>query len=143
MADADADADTLSSQAAQKANGPSRPDLEHTADGGESPASFASSSSLPSGAAVVAAAAAMGPRQPGSGTTTVTLNAPNPAVSYGGINPEIEESVHLVESVSEHGLRGTSLSSDKKVESRWERHFSPMPRTTSQGWFVWKYGSPC
>ncbi|KAK7753013.1 hypothetical protein SLS62_004962 [Diatrype stigma] len=74
----------------------------------------------------------MGPRQPESGTTTVTLNVPNPAVSYGGIDPEIEESLQLVESVSEYGLRGTSLSSDKMVGPHWERHFSPMSRTTSQ-----------
>ncbi|KAI1502539.1 F-box domain-containing protein [Biscogniauxia marginata] len=37
---------------------------------------------------------------------SITLNVPNPAVTYGRLNPEIEENVAIVESVSDEGLRG-------------------------------------
>ncbi|KAI1079003.1 F-box domain-containing protein [Whalleya microplaca] len=37
--------------------------------------------------------------------TTGTLNVHNPAVSYGGVNPEIEENVLLVQSVPDDDLR--------------------------------------
>lgn len=91
--------------------------LEATVDG---------ESSSPSRLAVTA------PQQLESGT--ITLNAPNPAVSYGGIDPVIDENLRLVEPVSECGLRGNSLSRDKMVDAGWERHFTPVSRTTtSQG----------
>ncbi|KAI0595528.1 F-box domain-containing protein [Biscogniauxia sp. FL1348] len=40
--------------------------------------------------------------------TSVTLNVPNPAVTYGRLNPEIEENVAIVETVSDEGLRGNA-----------------------------------
>ncbi|KAI0882352.1 uncharacterized protein GGS22DRAFT_170744 [Annulohypoxylon maeteangense] len=41
----------------------------------------------------------------GSGSKTGTINVHNPAVSYGRIDPEIEENVLLVKSVPAHDLR--------------------------------------
>lgn len=128
--------DFLSSQAiqcttaTQRANGSCLLplDQEHTGNEEEPSAPSPSSST---------GAAAMGPRQPLESNTTITFNAPNPAVSYGGIDPVIEENLQLVEPVSEYGLRGTSLSSDKMVDSRWERHFSPISRAIGQGLFVY------
>ncbi|RYP43844.1 hypothetical protein DL768_009624 [Monosporascus sp. mg162] len=65
--------------------------------------------------------------------STITLNAPNPAVSYGGIDPVIEENLQFVESVSDHGLRDTSLSQARTMtNSSWQRHFSPVPRMTTR-----------
>lgn len=41
----------------------------------------------------------------GAGSKTGTINVHNPAVSYGGIDPEIEENVLLVKSVPAHDAR--------------------------------------
>ncbi|KAI1209306.1 F-box domain-containing protein [Annulohypoxylon truncatum] len=41
----------------------------------------------------------------GSGSKSGTINVHNPAVSYGGIDPEIEENVLLVKSVPAHDVR--------------------------------------
>ncbi|KAI0003475.1 F-box domain-containing protein [Xylariaceae sp. FL0662B] len=47
----------------------------------------------------------------------VTLNVHNPAVSYGGVNPEIEENVHVVQSVSDDELRWDTVGRRKMLGS--------------------------
>lgn len=42
---------------------------------------------------------------PSGSTSTYTVNIHNPAVTYGGLNPEIEEHVLVVKSVPDDDLR--------------------------------------
>ncbi|KAI2469837.1 F-box domain-containing protein [Annulohypoxylon bovei var. microspora] len=48
----------------------------------------------------------------GSGTKTGTINVHNPAVSYGRLDPEIEENVFVVKSVPAHDVRRNLLEPD-------------------------------
>ncbi|KAI1451828.1 F-box domain-containing protein [Annulohypoxylon moriforme] len=50
-----------------------------------------------------------------SGSKTGTINVHNPAVSYGGIDPEIEENVLLVKSVPAHDVRWDATDHNRNL----------------------------
>jgi len=66
---------------------------------------------------------------------TYTINVHNPTVSYGGINPEIEENIHFITDVSVRGLRVPGAESAGKSRSQaTKRRLSPSPfRSTKAG----------
>ncbi|KAI1492892.1 F-box domain-containing protein [Biscogniauxia mediterranea] len=75
---------------------------------------------------------AQGTEAVGSGPkTSVTLNAPNPAVTYGRLNPEIEENVAIVETVSDEGLRGNAADRYNMLSSRGNTPLSVDPASNS------------
>ncbi|KAI1632196.1 F-box domain-containing protein, partial [Biscogniauxia mediterranea] len=75
---------------------------------------------------------AQGTEAVGSGPkTSVTLNAPNPAVTYGRLNPEIEENVAIVETVSDEGLRGNAADRYNMLSSRGITPLSVDPASNS------------
>lgn len=59
---------------------------------------------------------------------TVTVNIHNPAVTYGGLNPEIEENIDIIKPVPAHDLRrdatdrwrtlGSDLDEDPNVKGK-------------------------
>lgn len=85
--------------------------------------------------AAAAGSAAQDPLAPTtSETLPYTLNVHNPTVSYGGIDPEIEENIQFISDVSSHGLRvpGTHFANNSRSQSS-KRRLSPSPFRSAKG----------
>ncbi|KXJ86892.1 hypothetical protein Micbo1qcDRAFT_139744 [Microdochium bolleyi] len=69
-----------------------------------------------------------------SETLPYTVNVHNPTVSYGGIDPEIEENIQFISDVSDHGLRvpGTHFANNSRGQSS-KRRLSPSPFRSAKG----------
>ncbi|KAI1464122.1 uncharacterized protein F4812DRAFT_443436 [Daldinia caldariorum] len=94
------------------------------------------------------ASGSTGPTGPTGSTSTYTVNIHNPAVTYGGLNPEIEEHVLIVKTVPDHDLRygtadrrkmlGPDLDEDlgiplqRRSTSAASRDLSPAPSSLSR-----------
>lgn len=94
--------------------------------------------SMASSSSVAASAASAQDSETDSEQLPYTINVHNPAVSYGGIDPEIEENIQFIKDVSDRGLRVPGTESGGKSRSQaTKRRLSPSPfRSTKGTWGI-------
>lgn len=93
---------------------------------------------MASSSSVAASAASAQDSETDSEQLPYTINVHNPAVSYGGIDPEIEENIQFIKDVSDRGLRVPGTESGGKSRSQaTKRRLSPSPfRSTKGTWGI-------